>query len=267
MIRWLVTVAVLLLVFPLHLCIAAEVPSSPRAQQIIEDITPKLEHALRARGLRYGAPIFLRIFKASRELEVWVQGRATFQRFRTYKICAFSGDLGPKQQEGDFQGPEGFYLVTPERMNPESHYHLSFDLGYPNAYDQVYGRTGEALMVHGNCVSAGCYAMTDEDVEEIYALADAALRQGQLAFAVHVFPFRMSQKNLRRFRRAEWLPFWLNLKEGYDLFEKLRRPPQVIVQEQRYIFARDVVQSLPAATVLPSPLADPQPRGDIHHRQ
>jgi murein L,D-transpeptidase YafK len=227
---------------------ADEVPSTPRAQQIIDDITPALARALRARGLHLGAPIFLRIFKASMDLEVWVQGHTTFQRFRTYKICAVSGGLGPKQQEGDLQGPEGFYLVTPERMNPESQYHLSFDLGYPNAYDLAYGRSGDALMVHGNCVSAGCYAMTDEDVAEIYTLADAALRQGQPAFAVHVFPFRMSQKNLRRFRRAEWLPFWMNLKEGYDLFEKLRRPPQVMVHEQRYIFAKDVVQPLSTMT-------------------
>ena len=237
--RWLATAAILVPCLPLSRCMAAEVPSSPHAQHIMAYVTPTLERALLARGLRYGAPIFLRIFKASRELEVWVQGRARFQLFRTYTICAVSGDLGPKQQEGDLQGPEGFYLVTPERMNPESHYHLSFDLGYPNAYDQAYGRTGTALMVHGNCISAGCYAMTDADVEEIYTLADAALRQGQPAFAVHVFPFRMSQKNLRRFRRAEWLPFWLNLKEGYDLFEKLRRPPQVIVQGQRYVFPRD----------------------------
>jgi len=216
--------------------LAAEVPSSPQAQQIIASVAPRVERALQTRGLRYGAPIFVRLFKASKELEVWVQGRVTFHLFRIYKICAVSGALGPKLQEGDLQAPEGFYVVLPARMNPESHYYLAFDLGYPNPYDQAYGRTGEALMIHGNCVSAGCYAMTDEDMAELYALADAALRQGQPFFEVHAFPFRMAPQTLRRFRHAVWWPFWLNLKEGYDLFAKLRRPPQVIVQDRRYSF-------------------------------
>lgn len=245
MIRRQITVGVLVLVWPLYHCLAADMPTSLRAQLVIERLAPTLERTLQARGLRYGAPIFLRLFKASQELEMWVQGRTRFHLFRTYTICASSGALGPKQQEGDLQSPEGFYVVTPERMNPDSNYHLSFDLGYPNAYDQAYGRTGESLMIHGNCVSAGCYAMSDADVEEIYTLADAALRHGQPFFAVHVFPFRMSQKNLRRFRHAAWLPFWLNLKEGYDLFVKLRRPPQVMVQDQRYMFASPGLDALP----------------------
>lgn len=245
MIRLRLAVGVLLLVWPWYYCLAADVPTSLQAQLVIERLAPTLERALQARGLRYGAPIFLRLFKASRELEMWVQGGARFHLFRTYKICAYSGGLGPKQQEGDLQSPEGFYAVTPERLNPDSNYHLSFDLGYPNAYDQTYGRTGDAVMIHGNCVSAGCYAMTDADVEEIYTLADAALRHGQPFFAVHVFPFRMTQQNLRRFRHAEWRSFWLNLKEGHDLFVKWRRPPQVMVQDQQYIFASPEPDVLP----------------------
>src|SRR5262245_31162460 len=215
--------------------LAAEVPSRPQAQQIIASVAPRVERALQARGLRYGAPIFVRLFKASRELEVWVQKRTTFHLFRIYPICAVSGDLGPKQEEGDLQAPEGFYVVPPERINPGSHYYLAFDLGYPNTYDQAYGRTGSALMIHGNCVSAGCYAMTDADMADLYALADAALRQGQPFFEVHAFPFRMTSKRLRRFRHAIWYPFWVNLKEGYDHFARLRRPPQVVVRGQRYL--------------------------------
>ena len=256
-----IAIGVLVLAGPVSHCLAADVPTSPHAQLVIGRLAPTLERALQARGLRYGAPIFLRLFKASQELEMWVQGSAPsltgalrrrrrgegarFHLFRTYTICAYAGGLGPKRQEGDLQSPEGFYAVTPERMNPESNYDLSFDLGYPNAYDRAYGRTGDALMIHGNCVSAGCYAMTDADIEEIYTLADAALRHGQPAFAVHVFPFRMSQKNLRRFRHAEWLPFWLNLKEGHDLFAKWRRPPRVMVQDQRYIFAHPGLDVVP----------------------
>jgi murein L,D-transpeptidase YafK len=224
---------------------AAEVPSSPQAQQILASVAPRMERALQARGLRYGAPIFVRLFKASRELEVWVQKRTTFHLFRIYPICAVSGDLGPKQAEGDLQAPEGFYVVPPERMNPESHYYLAFDLGYPNTYDQAYGRTGSALMIHGNCVSAGCYAMTDADMADIYALADAALRQGQPFFEVHAFPFRMSSQALRRFRHALWYPFWVNLKEGYDYFARRRRPPQVWVRDQQYLVSAAPRGTLP----------------------
>ena len=215
---------------------ALEVPSSLQAQQVTARVAPRLERELRARGLDYGAPIFLRILKASKALELWVQARQRFRLFRRYTICVASGTLGPKEQEGDLQSPEGFYGVTPAQMNPDSHSHLAFDLGYPNDYDQAYGRTGSALMIHGHCVSAGCYPMTDADIEEISTLADAALRNGQPSFAVHIFPFRMSQHQLRRVRHARWLPFWLNLKEGYDHFVTTRRPPLVTVHAQRYVF-------------------------------
>jgi murein L,D-transpeptidase YafK len=201
------TMGLLFLIAMLPCCWALEVPSSLQAQHVIARVAPSLVRALRARELHYGAPIFLRIFKASKELELWVQARQQFRLFRIYTICAVTGELGPKEQEGDLRSPEGFYVVTPEQMNPDSHYHLAFDLGYPNAYDQAYGRTGSALMIHGNCVSAGCYAMTDTDIEESYTLADAALRNGQPFFAVHIFPFRMSQQHLRHVRHSRWLPF------------------------------------------------------------
>jgi murein L,D-transpeptidase YafK len=236
--RQIVMMGVLFFVARLSCCWALEVPSSLQAQQVIARVALRLARTLRARGLPYGAPIFLRIFKASKELELWVQARQQFRLFRIYPICALTGELGPKEEEGDLQSPEGFYVVTPEQMNPDSHYHLAFDLGYPNAYDQAYGRTGSALMIHGNCVSAGCYAMTDTDMEEIYTLADAALRNGQPFFAVHIFPFRMSQKHLRRVQHSRWLPFWFNLKEGHDLFATTRRPPLVMVREQRYVFTQ-----------------------------
>jgi len=96
---------------------------------------------------------------------------------------------------------------------------------------------GDALMIHGHWVSAGCYALTDADVEDIYPVADAALRQGQPAWAVHVLPLRLVQKHFRRFRHAAWLPFWLNVQEGYDLFVTWRRPPQVMVQDPRSLGA------------------------------
>ncbi len=216
---------------------AFAVPSSPRSREAIARVTPALERALAAKGLTLGAPIFIRIFKESREFEVWVAAGGTFKLFKTYDICSYSGDPGPKLCTGDGQSPEGFYYVTPERMNPVSHFHLSFNLGFPNAYDRAHGRTGSALMVHGNCVSIGCYAMTDPVIEEIFTLADAAFRGGQPFFRVHIFPFRMTDGNMTAQRQSPWAGFWANLKEGYGWFEQNHRPPNVTVAGGRYIFS------------------------------
>ncbi|MCA1789736.1 MAG: murein L,D-transpeptidase, partial [Thioalkalivibrio sp.] len=194
------------------------------------------EEALRTRDFTLGAPIFIRIFKESRELEVWIENGERFELFRTYPICTYSGGLGPKLRTGDGKSPEGFYFVTPGRMNPSSQFHLSFNLGFPNAYDRAHGRTGSALMVHGNCVSIGCYAMTDARIEEIYALGDAALRAGQPFFRVHVFPFRMTPENMAPHNGSKWADFWRNLKEGYDYFENTGRPPNVEAVNGRYVF-------------------------------
>lgn len=215
---------------------ANEVPTSARSQAAIERVEPDLKNRLRQRGLRYGAPVFVRIFKQSSQLELWIENDNRFELFRTYDICTFSGNLGPKLRTGDLQSPEGFYFVNAGRMNPASQFHLSFNLGYPNAYDRHHGRTGSALMVHGNCVSIGCYAMTDPSIEQIYALAEAALRNGQNFFRVHVFPFRMTQHNMQQHRDSHWYKFWQNLKQGYDFFEHTRRPPNVEVKNGRYVF-------------------------------
>lgn len=216
--------------------VADELPSSERSREAVERVRPVLEQALSERGLRFGAPIFVRIFKQPRQLELWVEGEGRFELFRVYDICTYSGRLGPKLVRLDLQSPEGFYFVTPERLNPSSAYHLSFNLGYPNAYDRRHGRTGSALMVHGSCVSNGCYAMTDERIEEIYALADAALRGGQPFFRVHIFPFRMTDENLRIHGKSRWSSFWTNLRQGHDWFETEGRPPNVVVREDRYAF-------------------------------
>jgi len=213
-----------------------EFPSSPRSRKVIECVRPVVEKSLREKGLNPGNPIFIRIFKESEELEIWVKNDDRFDLFETYEICTYSGDLGPKLETGDMQAPEGFYFVTPGRMNPNSRFHLSFDLGYPNSYDRAHNRTGSYLMVHGDCVSIGCYAMTDTGIEEIFTLADAALRGGQPFFRVHVFPFRMTSDNFDRHRRSRWIRFWENLKEGYDQFERAGVPPNVEVRSGRYVF-------------------------------
>jgi len=215
---------------------AQDVPSSRRSRQAITAVAPGLIRELQKKNLAYGSAVFIRIFKAEKKLEVWIENEKGFGLFRTYDIAAMSGTLGPKLLEGDRQAPEGFYYVSPARMNPNSRHHLSFNLGYPNTYDRKLGRTGSALMVHGNRVSIGCYAMTDARIEEIYALADGALRNGQKFFRVHCFPFRMTDENMAKHSRSEWLPFWKNLKRGYDIFEQTKRPPNVLVKNKVYVF-------------------------------
>lgn len=217
--------------------LAVDIPTSTRAERSIVSVEKDLKEQLSTQGLKYGSPIFIRIFKDPGVLEVWVESNnGTFVNFKNYDICTFSGGLGPKLKEGDEQSPEGFYFFNAGRLNPWSRFHLSFNLGYPNQYDRFHGRTGSALMVHGNCVSIGCYAMTDSYINEIYALTVSALQSGQPFVRVHSFPFKLESDNLSTYRNSQWYPFWLNLKEGYDYFNKHKRPPNVEVEQGKYVF-------------------------------
>lgn len=192
------------------------------------------------KGMNTSAPIFVRVFKEESELEIWkARDDGRYYHFKTYPICMWSGELGPKIRQGDKQAPEGFYTVTRRQMNPKSSFYLAFNLGFPNAYDRVHGRTGDFLMVHGKCTSAGCYAMTDGLVEEIYALARDQFEAGHESFEVHAFPFRMTDANMARHRSHPAYAFWRTLKEGYDHFEIARQPPRVAVCERRYIVNAD----------------------------
>ncbi len=193
-------------------------------------------HLMSQKGMNAGAPIFIRIFKEESELEVWkARDDGHFYHFKTYPICNWSGDLGPKLETGDRQAPEGFYNVSSAQMNPHSNYYLSFNVGFPNAYDRAFGRTGAAVMVHGNCKSAGCYAMTDALVEEIYAIAREAFAGGQKTFPLHAYPFRMTDANMVRHKGNQWVNFWRTLKQGYDYFEVTRLPPAVAVCSKQYV--------------------------------
>jgi murein L,D-transpeptidase YafK len=188
------------------------------------------------KGMDPQAPIFVRVFKEESELEVWKQrSDGHFYHFKTYPICNWSGDLGPKVKQGDRQAPEGFYTVARDQMNPDSKYHLAFNLGFPNVYDRAQGRTGDYLMIHGKCKSAGCYAMTDALMEEIYAIARESFLGGNDTFQVHAFPFRMTEANMKRHQNHEAYAFWATLKEGYDYFEVSRQLPTVAVCSKRYV--------------------------------
>ena len=208
-----------------------------------EDSVPPAERQLPAstqallaiRGMRQESPIFVRIFKEESEFEVWKFKDGRFQHFKTYPICAWSGGLGPKVQQGDRQAPEGFYTVNRAQMNPHSLYHLAFNIGFPNAYDSSNGHSGSALMVHGDCKSVGCYAMTDAYIEEIYILAREAFNAGQTKFHVQALPFHMTAENMQRHKDSPWYPFWLKLKEGYDAFEATGKPPIVKVCAKQYV--------------------------------
>jgi murein L,D-transpeptidase YafK len=209
------------------------------------DVSPKatkplpaaLVQSMRAKGMTTTSPIMVRIFKEEGKLEVWKQkDNGRYDIAASYDICKWSGRLGPKFTEGDRQAPEGFYTVRPHQMNPKSSYHLSFNIGFPNAYDRAHGRTGQHLMVHGACSSAGCYSMTDEQVEQIYAFARDAFKGGQTEFQIQAFPFRMTAANMARYKDDPNYAFWKMLKEGYDHFEITKVPPKVDVCERRYVF-------------------------------
>ncbi len=208
-----------------------------------EDIAPHTKQLpaeaqvlLAKKGMTEQAPIFVRIFKEENELEIWKQmADGRYEHFKTYPICKWSGELGPKLKQGDKQAPEGFYTVRPGQLNPNSQFHLAFNLGYPNDFDRSHGRDGSALMVHGKCKSAGCFAMTDALIEEIYILARESFKGGQTAFQVNAFPFRMTEENMKRHASSKWIDFWRSLKVGYDSFEFFRVPPKVAVCSKQYL--------------------------------
>lgn len=199
--------------------------------------TPDLasfDQRLSAKGLKVGDPVFIRIFKAESELEVWMRSGDRFVLLDVYPICHWSGTVGPKIHEGDKQTPEGFYDVTRKQLHLIGRHPRSLNLGFPNAFDRVNLRTGSYILVHGGCSSVGCFAMTNSVIAEIYDLVERALASGQDRVPVHVFPFRMTEANMAAYAKSEWSPFWQNLKEGYDAFEQTKVPPQIGVCEKRY---------------------------------
>jgi murein L,D-transpeptidase YafK len=233
-------------IFGKHLCCTAAVaaalvlgqPSAVAAQgKELAPIPGQTLALMRARDTDAAAPILMRIYKKEAELEVWKRARSgRYVLLKTFPICRWSGQLGPKQKQGDRQAPEGFYSVAARQMNPNSSYYLSFDLGFPNAYDRANGASGAFLMVHGACTSAGCYAMTDDGVREIYALAREAFAGGQKAFQVQAYPFRMTAENLAKYRTDPNIAFWRQLKDGSDRFEATGQEPPVGVSGNRYAF-------------------------------
>jgi murein L,D-transpeptidase YafK len=225
-----------------------------RAERAEQNVIADLSADAARLELAVGAPVFIRLFKEEATLELWLASkqvspdrrhdgqvspdrrhdRQVFKLFRSYPICAYSGGLGPKLREGDGQAPEGVYWVGAKQLNPFSNFHLSFNLGYPNAFDRAHARTGSALMVHGNCVSIGCFAMTDAKIEEIYTLMSKAFAAGQAQVQVHALPFRMTTKRLAEASADPNIAFWRDLATIDAAFEKTLTPPTVRVRNKRY---------------------------------
>lgn len=214
------------------------IPTSLRSREAIERVRPRLQKLLAQHELQWGVPIFIRIFKQEKELELWGKGEHRYILVKTYPVSTCESEpLGPKKCQGDGKAPEGYYFVTADRLYPWSSFHLAINIGYPNLYDRLHDRSGSYIMIHGSGASMGCFTMTDAHIEEIFALADGALRNMQTLFRIHIFPFRMTTENLDKYKDSQWLSFWQNLKEGFDFFENRGyRPPEVGVNCGRYVF-------------------------------
>lgn len=224
------------LLLPLLVAACGEAPGvlNERAYQ---PLSPQLLALMKAKGTTPQAPVMLRAFKKEAEVQVWkARADGHYVLLKTYPICRWSGQLGPKTHEGDRQVPEGFYTIGPAQMNPRSNYYLSFNVGYPNTYDRAHGYTGGNIMVHGVCSSAGCFSMTDRQIAEIYAIAREAFQGGQKLIQMESLPFHMTAENLAKYRLDPNIAFWKELKVGDDNFKVTKEPVVVGVCNKHYVF-------------------------------
>lgn len=200
---------------------------------ILEPISSYPEHPVMQ--INPGDRLYLRLLKAEDKLELWATSNGKkYSLYKSYIICTYSGGLGPKKAQGDKKSPEGFYSTNKRLLNPNSQYHLSFNIGYPNTFDRANGYTGDFLMIHGGCASAGCYAMTDPIITEIYGLVEQALNSGQKSIPIHIFPFAMTAENMKKHLESKDFAFWLTLKPAYDYFEQTQDVPEVVVENKQY---------------------------------
>ena len=197
-----------------------------------------LEDRLREKGVTLSAPIMIRVLKSESELEIWKEKDGAFILFASYPICHWSGSVGPKMRDGDKQAPEGYYTVTRNQTRHVGRWPKSLNIGFPNILDQSQARTGDNILIHGGCSSVGCFAMTNPVMDEIHNLTTAAIDGGQEYVPVHVFPFRMTDENMKEHAGSPWMEFWSNMKEGWDSFEQWSMPPVVGVCDGRYSFRR-----------------------------
>ena len=185
-----------------------------------------------------GSPVYIQIFKEERTLDLFVKMGETYQLLDSYKICNYSGGLGPKQRQGDIKSQEGFYNVQRNQLKPDSRFYKAINIGFPNAFDRAHGYEGKYLMIHGACVSVGCYAMTDSGIDEIFQFVTGALVFGQPNVQVSIYPFRMTDANMARHKYSVYTDFWKQLKPGYDYLEQSHKPPLVSIVNGRYVVSK-----------------------------
>lgn len=230
------------LLFAMIFLPAVSMASTPEPVQPLAPVSKELKKQL------IGTPVYLQIFKEERTLELYGKIGNEFRLLDSYRICNFSGGLGPKQRQGDFKSPEGFYTVTQRQLKPDSRFYRAINIGFPNEYDRQQGYDGKYLMIHGNCVSIGCYAMTNAYMDEIFTYVNAALRNGQTEVNVSIYPFRMTESNMQRHRNSYYTAFWKQLQPGYAWFVEHRQPPAVSVNAGKYVLNNNpVINNHPAA--------------------
>ncbi len=225
---------VVLMIIVLQSLKPATIPESKRSKAAIENYSNLLKGEFKKQKLTWGNALFIRIFKQSKTLEIWVKEQKQFVLFKSYPICYFSGTIGPKKRSGDNQAPEGIYSITANQMNPYSNYHLSFNVGYPNQFDQFYNYTGSSIMVHGNCVSIGCFAMTDAVIEQIWTLMHASFTCGQQKIMVHIFPFANMANTMQQYTSNGNYSFWKQLSPIDSAFNATHQVPNVKINKGRY---------------------------------
>ncbi|GJK52349.1 peptidoglycan meso-diaminopimelic acid protein amidase [Serratia sp. TMDUHS_CL] len=207
-----------------------------------------------------GSPVYIQIFKEERKLELYARMGNEFRLVNTFPICNFSGGLGPKRREGDFKSPEGFYSVDARHLKPDSKYYRAINIGFPNDYDKSQGYSGAYLMIHGECKSIGCYAMTNTYMDEIYRYVEAAFAYGQSRVDISIYPFRMTEQNLKRHASSSYIAFWRQLKPGYDYFAKNHQPPTMGVVNGQYVLGQPLMSSgqmTQYASASPTPNTNP----------
>ena len=212
----------------------------------ITDMLKRKEDTLRKqfieKNLEWPAKyMYIRSFKYDSKLEVWVKNsiKDQYKLFKIYKVCALAGTLGPKRLEGDYQVPEGFYHIN--EFNPNSQYHVSLGLNYPNVSDKILSdslQPGGAIYIHGSCVTTGCIPITNPQIEELYILAAWAKNQGQDFIPVHIFPidFRVEKSDdyLKKYLQnfSEYQPLAMKLKNAFYHFEKYKQVPVILVNDK-----------------------------------
>ena len=234
-------------------------------------IPPETLSLMEQKGTSKAAPMLIRSFKKEAEFEIWkMKADGRYALLKTFPMCRWSGQLGPKTREGDRQVPEGFYNITPAQMNPNSNYYLSFNVGYPNALDKSLGRQGGLIMVHGACSSAGCFSMTDNQIAEIYSILRESFAGGQKTIQMESLPFRMSADNLAKHRLDPNINFWKQLKQGSDNFEVTKLEPKVGVCNRHYVFnaqSANASQQLDANAICPPLKEDEDIRREVAAKQ